>query len=192
MNKEETILDQIWDELEASLEVGGHPFHIFSISTIFNNKPDSRNVVLRNVNRNNKSVTFHTDTRSNKISQIKNDNNVCALFYDSAKKIQIRAYGSISIETDELLIKDRWKQSKKMSKLCYLHKSAPGKKIDNAKDYLYDEDDLQDIEVGIKNFSVINIKFNKIDWLNLSHKGHERIIINFTNGDNIKFEWVAP
>ena len=79
-----------------------------------------------------------------------------------------------------------------MSKLCYLHKSAPGKKIDNAKDYLYDEDDLQDIEVGIKNFSVINIKFNKIDWLNLSHKGHERIIINFTNGDNIKFEWVAP
>ena len=75
MSKEETILDQIWDELAASLEVGGHPFHIFSISTIFNNKPDSRNVVLRNVNRNNKSVTFHTDTRSNKISQIKNDNN---------------------------------------------------------------------------------------------------------------------
>ena len=79
-----------------------------------------------------------------------------------------------------------------MSKLCYLHKSAPGEKIDNAKDYLYDEDDLQNIEVGIKNFSVINIKFNKIDWLNLSHKGHERIIISFTNGDNIKFEWVAP
>ena len=63
---------------------------------------------------------------------------------------------------------------------------------DNSKDYLYDEDDLQNIEVGIKNFSVINIKFNKIDWLNLSHKGHERIIINFTNEDNIKFEWVAP
>ena len=192
MSKEETILDQIWDELAASLEVGGHPFHIFSISTISNNKPDSRNVVLRNVNRNDQSVTFHTDTRSNKISQIKNDSNVCALFYDSAKKIQIRAYGIISIETDELLIKDRWSQSKKMSKLCYLHKSSPGEKIDNAKDYLYDEDDLQNIEVGIKNFSVINIKFNKIDWLNLSHKGHERIIINFINGDNIKFEWVAP
>ena len=192
MSKEETILDQIWDELAASLEVGGHPFHIFSISTISNNKPDSRNVVLRNVNRNNKSVTFHTDTRSNKISQIKNDINVCALFYDSAKKIQIRGYGSIGIETDELLIKDRWNQSKKMSKLCYLHKSAPGEKINNAKDYLYDKDDLQNIEVGIKNFSVINIKFNKIDWLNLSHKGHERIIINFTNEDNIKFEWVAP
>ena len=192
MSKEETILDQIWDELAASLEVGGHPFHIFSISTISNNKPDARNVVLRNVNRNDQSVTFHTDTRSNKISQIKNDSNVCALFYDSAKKIQIRAYGIISIETDELLIKDRWSQSKKMSKLCYLHKSSPGEKIDNAKDYLYDEDDLQNIEVGIKNFSVINIKFNKIDWLNLSHKGHERIIINFINGDNIKFEWVAP
>ena len=79
-----------------------------------------------------------------------------------------------------------------MSKLCYLHKSAPGKKINNSKDYLYDEDDLQNIEVGIKNFSVINIKFNQIDWLHLSHKGHERIIINFNNEDNIKFEWVAP
>ena len=192
MSKEEIILDQIWEELTASLEVGGHPFHIFSISTIANNKPDARNVVLRNIDRSNRSITFHTDARSNKISQIESDNNVCALFYDQSKKIQIRAYGTISLETDELLIKNKWSKSKKMSKLCYLNKFAPGEKLNNSKDYLYDDDDLKDIEIGIKNFSVINIKINKIDWLNLSHKGHERIIINFITEDKIKFEWIAP
>ena len=192
MSKEEMILDQIWNELTASLEVGGHPFHIFSISTILDNKPDSRNVVLRSVDKNKHRITFHTDVRSNKISQIKNDKNVCALFYDKSKKIQIRAYGNIHIESDELIIKDKWSKSKKMSKLCYLNKSAPGEKLNNSKDYLYEEKDLKDIEIGIKNFSVINIEINKIDWLNLSHKGHERIIIDFFNKNNIKFEWVAP
>ena len=56
--KEADILKSIWDELNLSLTVSGHPFHIFSISTVEKNKPDSRNVVLRSLDNKNNSITF--------------------------------------------------------------------------------------------------------------------------------------
>ena len=100
MKHSQKILGDIWKELELSLENSKHPFHIFTITTINGNFPDSRYVVLRNVNETKKTIYFNTDKRSNKIKHIKNNNNVCALFYDIVKKIQLRIYGSIKEETN--------------------------------------------------------------------------------------------
>ena len=47
MTERKEILDKIWNELTLGLNSGKHPFHIFSVSTVKNNKPDSRTVVLR-------------------------------------------------------------------------------------------------------------------------------------------------
>ena len=73
-----------------------------------------------------------------------------------------------------------------------INKIPPGEVIQISKEYIYDENDLNYIENGIENFSVINIKISKIDWLNLNHKGHERMIISFLSNNAVKFEWVAP
>jgi len=192
MNKEKSILNEIWDELYLSLEVSGHPYHIFSISSIYNNKPDARSVVLRSVDKKNQIISFHTDSRSKKILHIKENNNICALFYDQPKKTQLRIHGTASIVNDEELIYERWEQSEKMSKLCYLNKYAPGSKLDNPKDYLQDSGSLNNIDSGIDNFMVVNININIIDWLNLNHKGHERIIINISDKENTIYNWSAP
>ena len=192
MDKQKKILDNVWRELNLSLSISKHPFHIFSISTINNNKPDSRYVVLRDVDEDNKILTFHTDRRSKKIKHIEAKNSACALFYDQQQKIQLRLYGDIYEVEDKLEIKERWKKSKNMSKLCYLNKYPPGEVIQTSKEYIYDENDLNYIENGIENFSVINIKISQIDWLNLNHKGHERMIISFLSNNAVKFEWVAP
>ena len=192
MTERKEILDKIWDELTLGLSSGKHPFHIFSVSTIKNNKPDSRTVVLRAVEKENKSISFHTDLRSKKVLQIKESENICALFYDKDSKIQLRIYGSASKETDSLLIKEKWNSSKEMSKLCYLNKIPPGEVINESKDYLYGKEELNNIELGIKNFSIINIKISQIDWLSLNHEGHQRMIINYTSNNKIEFDWVAP
>ena len=192
MTERKEILDKIWDELTLGLNSGKHPFHIFSVSTVKNNKPDSRTVVLRAVEKENKSISFHTDLRSKKVLQIKESENICALFYDKDTKIQLRIYGSASKETDSLLIKEKWNSSKEMSKLCYLNKISPGEVINESKDYLYGKEELNNIELGIKNFSIINIKISKIDWLSLNHEGHQRMLINYTSNNKIEFDWVAP
>ena len=192
MTERKEILDKIWDELTLGLNSGKHPFHIFSVSTIKNNKPDSRTVVLRAVEKENKSISFHTDLRSKKVMQIKESENICALFYDKDSKIQLRIYGSASKETDSLLIKEKWNSSKEMSKLCYLNKIPPGEVINESKDYLYGKEELNNIELGIKNFSIIYIKISQIDWLSLNHEGHQRMLINYTSNNKIEFDWVAP
>ena len=192
MTEKEGILDKIWNELILGLNSGKHPFHIFTVSTVKNNKPDSRSVVLRGVDKENKSISFHTDLRSKKILQIKESENICALFYDKDTKIQLRIYGSASKETDSLLIKEKWNSSKEMSKLCYLNKISPGEVINEPKDYLYGKEELNNIELGIKNFSIINIKISQIDWLSLNHEGHQRMLINYTSNNKIDFDWVAP
>ena len=120
MTEKEEILDKIWNELILGLNSGKHPFHIFTVSTVKNNKPDSRSVVLRTVDKENKSISFHTDLRSKKILQIKEFENICALFYDKDSKIQLRIYGSASMETNSLLIKEKWNSSKEMS-LSLIH-----------------------------------------------------------------------
>ena len=192
MTEKKEILDKIWDELILGLNSGKHPFHIFTVSTVKNNKPDSRSVVLRTVDKENKSISFHTDLRSKKILQIKESENICALFYDKDSKIQLRIYGSASKETNSLLIKEKWNSSKEMSKLCYLNKISPGEVINEPKDYLYGKEELNNIELGIKNFSIINIKISQIDWLSLNHEGHQRMLINYTSNNKIEFDWVAP
>ena len=192
MTERKEILDKIWDELTLGLNSGKHPFHIFSVSTVKNNKPDSRTVVLRAVEKENKSISFHTDLRSKKVLQIKESENICALFYDKDSKIQLRIYGSASKETDSLLIKEKWNSSKEMSKLCYLNKISPGEVINESKDYLYGKEELNNVELGIKNFSIINIKISQIDWLSLNHEGHQRMLINYTSNNKIEFDWVAP
>ena len=192
MTEKKEILDKIWDELTLGLNSGKHPFHIFSVSTVKNNKPDSRTVVLRAVEKENKSISFHTDLRSKKVLQIKESENICALFYDKDSKIQLRIYGSASKETDSLIIKEKWNSSKEMSKLCYLNKIPPSEVINESKDYLYGKEELNNIELGIKNFSIINIKISQIDWLSLNHEGHQRMLINYTSNNKIEFDWVAP
>ena len=192
MTEKEEILDKIWNELILGLNSGKHPFHIFTVSTVKNNKPDSRSVVLRGVDKENKSISFHTDLRSKKILQIKESENICALFYDKDSKIQLRIYGSASKEKNSLLIKEKWNSSKEMSKLCYLNKISPGEVINEPKDYLYGKEELNNIKLGIKNFSIINIKISQIDWLSLNHEGHQRMLINYTSNNKIEFDWVAP
>ena len=192
MTEKEGILDKIWNELILGLNSGKHPFHIFTVSTVKNNKPDSRSVVLRTVDKENKSISFHTDLRSKKILQIKESENICALFYDKDSKIQLRIYGSAIKETNSLLIKEKWNSSKEMSKLCYLNKISPGEVINEPKDYLYGKEELNNIKLGIKNFSIINIKISQIDWLSLNHEGHQRMLINYTSNNKIDFDWVAP
>ena len=44
----------------------------------------------------------------------------------------------------------------------------------------------------MKNFSIINVKIETIDWLNLNHKGHERMVINFYDNSEVNYKWVAP
>tara|TARA_B100001564_G_scaffold342366_1_gene337917 strand:- start:451 stop:1014 length:564 start_codon:yes stop_codon:yes gene_type:complete len=179
------IYKDIWLSLENAVVDRNSGFHTFALATINNGKPDTRTVVLRACDRNNNTISFHTNNKSLKIEDISKNNKVSALFYDKADKTQIRISGAAKIFNSDSYCKKKWDDMSKQSRQCYYQNIDPGESIDSpdkVKTILKDEIS--------KNFTIINIQIIKIDWLYLSHSGHTRA--KFISEDNFQGRWIAP
>ena len=92
-NDLDKIVDAIWDLLLIGKNKSKSEFHQGYIATYNNNYPSIRTVVLRHVNKSKNTISFHTDIRSKKIEELKNNNKLSMLFYDHGKKIQLKISG---------------------------------------------------------------------------------------------------
>ena len=72
------------------------------------------------------------------------------------------------------------------TKLSYLINEKPGKKISNEKDFKYLTNDE-----GYKNFAIIRVKINKINFLHLNHNGNKRALFKYERKNN-KYYWLVP
>jgi pyridoxine/pyridoxamine 5'-phosphate oxidase len=88
----------IWRLLARGVVDTKHAFRLCSVATVNEaGKPDTRTVVLRDCDIANKTLSFHTDFRSGKISHLKNQPEVCMLFWDHKNSLQLRVYGEAQI-----------------------------------------------------------------------------------------------
>lgn len=188
------FLAEEFEQLESGVLKAKHEYHSFSLSSIRGKRPESRTVVLRNVNKKNHSISFNTDKRSQKYNEITLNNNVSALFYDKPRKVQLRISGKANIENNNILAEQAWSKTTLDSKLCYLGPYAPSQTIEKFKVNLplKPKEDLNkaDLIKGFDRFCKVDIVFEKLDWLHLSHEGHQRI--QFTFDKNLKYNWIAP
>ena len=90
MQKINDIYNEEIKYLKDAIKHASNPFHTFSLSTLNDNFPETRTVVLRKIVDNPLKIFFNTDYRSNKVKELINNQNACALFYDQSRKIQIR------------------------------------------------------------------------------------------------------
>ena len=191
--KLDTILETEYTELQKATTDGKHVYHCFYIATIDNEVPKLRTVVLRALNKDENTLSFHTDLRSNKIKEIKSNNNISALFYDKKRKVQIRMRGKAVLYENSSELKTIWSTMRPESKLCYMGPFAPGEKLDQFQPNLPDHNaqniSTQNNKKGYKNFCRVTIQLENLDWLHLDHRGHKRILFNF---DQIsKPTWIA-
>ena len=193
MNNPHEILETEWSELSLGTKLGQHPFHTFSFCSVTENYPNARTVVIRKVSKKTNEISFHTDNRSSKLKEISINNNVCCLFYDKKRKVQLRISGKTHINQDNDKSIKSWRAMKNESKICYMGPHAPSTMLDSFKPNLptilphqitQKHDDL-----GHKNFCVVDISISRIDWLYLDHKGHKRLLFYF--GKNIDPHWIA-
>tara|TARA_Y100000589_G_C27054261_1_gene588588 strand:- start:114 stop:731 length:618 start_codon:yes stop_codon:yes gene_type:complete len=173
-------------------------FHNTILNTVgLNQKPESRTVVLRGFSANELSIKIHSDVRSKKISEIKKNENVSLVFYDPQKKIQLRIRGFAKIKEAEL---DSWKNLNTWSRRCYLTTLAPGMVTENPssgfpENFESNAPTFDESEKGFKNFSVIKILIDQIEWLFLASQGHRRAlysVIRKKSKIDIKSKWLVP
>ena len=187
---------KIWDLLSIGLKDRNESFHIPVFICGEKKFFDGRIVVLRGIDKNKKSMWFHSDIRSNKIQTLEKNPQGTLLFYNKKEKIQLRILGKVNIHHKNSFTEKSWKKTAHMSRQCYLGKKSPGSNspiptsgltedIDNSK-YTIEES-----EIGYENFCVIEVMIQTIEWLYLASKGHRRAFFNFKN-DLIEKKWLIP
>ena len=130
-------------------------------------------------------ITVHTNIHAEKINDINQNENVCCVFYSKANKIQIRCFGTAKINHENQRSSFAWSKMSDMSKECYFQSPNPGDTINQYNDFskeIYHKESA--------NFSVIDVKIEKVDWLFLKREGHRRANIFFSGP--LKDTWISP
>ena len=173
-------------------------FHNFVLATSsFKNEPDARTVVLRGFDSKKMEISFHSDLRSQKINQLIKNKNVCLVFYDEKKKIQLRIRGRTNINKS---FHEAWNKLTNWSKRCYLTVSPPGQESRKPssgfpEEFAFDAPSLEQTKEGLKNFGQIIVSINQIEWLFLASQGHRRALFEVVkNGSKFLIEgkWLIP
>ena len=187
------ILDREWRELKLGVKKAKHDYHTFVFSTIHNDEPESRTVVLRALDKNKPQIWFHTDKRSQKISEIKKHKSVSALFYDTSRKVQLRINGKAILESNNKRNAKIWDSMSLDSKLCYMGPYAPSQQLPQFSPNLLrkpaQEINEKDYKLGLTRFCRVRIDITRADWLHLDYQGHQRLKFKFNK--IIKSEWIA-
>ncbi|WP_233852685.1 pyridoxamine 5'-phosphate oxidase family protein [Paraburkholderia sp. HD33-4] len=189
------ILDRIWALLTAGANAGQvrSPFTMVQIATLgLDGAPRARTVVLRQINRSQSAVTFHTDIRSEKVAELKKDPRIAVVACDLEAGLQIRLEGIATI-VDRGERKDTvWNANRPRTLILYRAPLRPGTPIGSPGDaHVPPECDDAERSAGSENFCLVDIEVSKIDYLDLSPSGHVRVRF-IRDSDSWQGIWVAP
>ena len=184
-------LDNALNKLKRAVKERNDDLHLLNFVTVDDkNKPNARNVVLRDFSIENLTIRFHTDKRSSKIKDIKRNKAICLIGYDKKAKLQIKIDAdAYAIEEEEILM-DIWKKMYPMSRECYRVSKSPGEKIESLNEIRFDEDDENNL-IGFDNFTAIKCDINSIEILYLSSITHIRAKY-YNNNGHLNGEWIIP
>tara|TARA_B100000401_G_scaffold375543_1_gene275599 strand:+ start:954 stop:1562 length:609 start_codon:yes stop_codon:yes gene_type:complete len=184
-------LENALNKLKRAVKKRNDDLHLLNVVTVdYQNKPNTRNVVLRDFSFDNLTIRFHTDKRSSKIKDIRSNKSICLIGYDKKAKLQIRIDADAYSIDDREILKDIWKKMYPMSRECYRVSKSPGEKIESLNEVTFDEDDETNL-IGFDNFAAIQCDIKTIEVLYLSHINHIRA--KYTNIDGmLKGEWIIP
>jgi len=188
------IFTTVCELLENGANERDHDFHIMTFCTIGKVGVEARSVVLRNFDKEKNIIRFHTDYRSPKLNDIKNNPNTVCLVYSYKLKTQLRIKTHSSVHYKDSIWNTAWDSTGLSSRKCYLTKYDPSRNIDEKDDGLPFElkgktPSLKQSEEGKKNFCVVDNKILEVDYLYLKSSGHERMQLDFNSN---KFSWMAP
>jgi 3-hydroxyisobutyrate dehydrogenase len=193
---ENEIQVKIWSMLEEGVLNRKSDFRTPIFISSNNDEADGRVVVLRGADKNQYSLSFHSDYRSNKVNLLKENPKGALVFYDKKEKIQLRIKVDCTINFKNNISKTAWKKTQQISRKCYLASLAPGTKLEEPgssidKKFEAFEYSFEESEMGEDNFCVVTCKIITIEWLYLSVKGHRRAKIYFDKQENY-FNWLVP
>lgn len=192
-----TIDQTCWHILQAAVSCREHGWRCPVLATEFAGSVRQRTVILRDVDPENREIFCHTDVRSPKIVQLRENPRVSMLFYDSRLGAQLQILGRAEIHTDTQVADRLWQQSPPESLRSCLAPYAPGTHSIHPCDNLPDSvrgriPERQELRSGRSRFAVVRIIAEQADWLLLSRDGNRRATFGYSPGKEPVREWLCP
>ena len=179
----DSFFEELSKEILNGVEEKGHPFRFITMATVGNETiARLRTVVLRHVSKD-LQLTIYTDSRSQKINHIKENNQVSLLLYHPEKLLQLKIEGVAKIVSDTKKLKSYWTAIPENNRKDYITTISPGSNITNHDQIEYIEDENY--------FVMIEITPTKIEYLKLKRPNHIRIEFNQAN-DAWKASFLVP
>ncbi len=171
----------LWRELVRATHDRHHEWHTLVLATAMldtQGEPaaDARTVVLREVDADARRLSIYTDSRANKVAQVRTHPAATLLLWSKRLGWQLRCRVTCEVAEDGLAVSSRW-AGIKLSPAAqdYLSPLAPGSALD-----------AQTPAVAHREcFAVLTAQVGSIDWLELHRDGHRRAVF----GDGVA-RWV--
>ncbi|TGN97758.1 pyridoxamine 5'-phosphate oxidase family protein [Burkholderia sp. USMB20] len=187
--------DRLWSCLESGVGAQRSPFTMLQAATLgLDGAPKVRTIVLRQVSRADRLLSFHTDARSEKVAELRRDARIAIVANDLDSLVQIRAEGVASICDDEAQRRAVWQSSRPHTLLLYRAPLRPGTPIaspEEAHVAAGATTGTSATDDGYRNFCLLHVTVTRIDWLELARSGHRRAVFD-VNDDGYVGRWVAP
>lgn len=177
-------------EAEGALEEGVRsrksPWRCLALATVGRDgHPELRNLVLRDFDRTDRKLRFHTDVRSPKWAQVEHHASVSILGYDPVRQLQIRLRGTATCHYGDAIAQAAWEKSHRMSRACYAAAHAPGTQVDTPPTAPVCLDN------GVNHFGVLIARYSEMEVLKLAAGGHRRARFAWTE-ETYQETWFAP
>lgn len=177
-------LDLSFAEARRLIEAGAESRHAAAhhpvVATIgADGSPGQRVMILRHVDWAERTLRFHTDSRSTKMEDLANNGTTSVLIYDPEPKIQLRLSGSTVVHRNGLAVDAAWNQSTNFARRCYLAEQSPGEVVIQPTSGLPQwvegrQPDDAELAPARDNFAILLFAFDRIEWLYLANSGHRR------------------
>ena len=165
----------IWERFERAVAQPLDPWRTPVFATSSNGNPHARIVVLREANPSRFQLTAYSDSRVEKIQDLRNCNRSEWVFYDPLEGVQCRARGVVSVHIGDSVCQDHWRRvpQRKQANYCSVH--APGFE-------LKDTQEKKPSPSHLPSFAVLVASIDQMDWLQLRDELNVRMRFNLSVG----------
>ena len=165
------VEEAAWRELARAVRDRHHPWRFATLATVAaaadGVQPEARTVVLRDCDRDARTLLVYTDERSAKVRQAERRPQGVLVVWSPALGWQLRLHCALTLHTRGLMVSSRWARLKLAPAADdYLSPLPPGAPLDGAPPP--PERDSRG------HFAVIECQVQSADWLELHRDGHRR------------------
>ena len=187
---------KIWGLLGRGSAFHKDPWHTPQLSSLSEEGPSSRIMILRKADKEKLVLICHTDIRSQKVKEIQNDEGISWLFWNPKSRIQLRIRARATIHYLNEASLEEWNALSPSSRTNYSLQQTPGDLLSPGADALVSftrelEPSEEMLQEWYQRFAVIETTVSQIEWLELSREGHRRA--RFTvQPEGLDMNWLVP